>query len=181
VNGLITTKIVVEHTANPGQLLSITDSVPYHRTGQTYFDRKTGKGYVYGYNGTGGALTANSFTSLGPYYTTDSTDKDWAYFTPTNIAVVAYIVAPCAAIPSTYFGWSQFKGNNTGFICTSESRATAGAHMYIYDGGTKCAAASAWGVPNTTFAVVRAADTGATTVANVRLIGREALSTVNAG
>jgi hypothetical protein len=178
MNGLIATNIVVENTTNPGQLQTITDTVAYHRTGSTYFDKASGKGYVYGYAVS--TLTANSICYLRPFYNaTDGTDTDWEFTAVGSAAAVAcYVVAPCAAIPATYYGWAQFKGDNTAVAgLTNETRQTAGAHMIIHNEAAAVAAATAWGVPATCFAVVRVVNTTSTTVANLHFIGREITST----
>jgi hypothetical protein len=84
-----------------------------------------------------------------------------------------YIVTPCAAIPTLYYGWYQYKGDVTALTgCTSEAR-TAGDNMLVTAGVLSRGAAIAFGVDPKCFAIVRVANTAAGTTANVRLIGRE--------
>lgn len=172
---LIWPPIAVESTANPGQLLSVSDVTPYHRTGSVYFDRSTGKGYIYVYNGQGGTLTANAMYVATPFsYTTDSTDQDVKVDSPSDLATVTcYVVAPPAAILSTYYGWVQFKGDNTAVSgLTSEAR-TVGGQLQLVSGAGAYLTATA-DLPNaSTFGVVRVANTGASATGNIRFLGRE--------
>jgi len=168
------TSFVVEHTANPGQLLSITDSTPYHNTGQTYLDKATGKWYAYAQNNHTTTIAANAPAPLAAANDATSVRQGWATTVISDLGnACCYIVTPCAAIPTTYYGWYQFQGDVTALTgCTNEAR-TAGDQMEVTGGVLSRAAALGFGVGPKCFGIVRVANTGASTTANVYLIGRE--------
>jgi hypothetical protein len=176
---LIWPPITVENTANPGQLQSITDTVPYNRTGSVYFDKSTGKGYIYAYNAQGGTLTANAVYCVSAFgYTTDSTDKDVTIDTPSDLAATAsYVVAAVAALPSTYYGWVQYKGDNTAVSGLSSEARTAGGQVILKDALGVYAAATADLPVQTCFAVVRVANTAASATGNIRFLGQQVVGT----
>lgn len=182
MNGFVFEPIVVENTANPGQLQSITDSVPYHKCGQTYFDKDTGKGYVYIKNGSGSALVANTAYAATPIYLSTS-GVDWnlqvSAISDEGAGQALIVVVGISAIPSLYYGWVQFKGDVSSLItCTNEDRAV-GDFLCVIDGALTITAVSGYtsGVPNTCFAIVTTAQTtSSTTCTTCRLIGRETLA-----
>jgi hypothetical protein len=169
--------IVVENTTNPGQLLSVTDSTPYHVTGTTYLDRATGKAYVYAYNAHTATLTAHAPSFVAAYNNVGNVfDGVQSLTTVTDIGEnPCYVCSNVAAIPTLYYGWFQYRGNETALSgCTSEAR-TAGDNMVVTASVLSRAAAPAWGVDKKCFAIVRVANTAAGTTANVFLIGRECI------
>lgn len=172
-------KVILIDTAEIGQLKSVVDNVATTRTGTVYTERISGKGYFYAYNATGGALTANSMYAAVPGYSASDVDYDVQIVAVEDMDLTPVrVVFPVAAIPTAYYGWVQYKGdktNATGF--TSEARTVAGQMVLVNGAGAFLSTAPLFGPDPSAFAIVRVANTAASTTANIRLIGDPTIPT----
>jgi len=186
---LIWPPITVENTANPGQLQSITDTVPYHKCGQVAFGPNfatEGDMYMYVKNGTGGAVTAGTGYAIQPYYlATSGVDWNMQIKTLTDEGALQRILigVPQVAIPSLYYGWVKFCGDLTSFVgsiaCATETRVV-GDFLCMHNSVPTVVAVSGYdsGLPSNAFAIVTTANTvSSATCSACRLIGRECLNT----
>jgi len=183
---LITPIIVVENTANPGQLQSITDTVPYYKCGQVAYGPNyatEGDLYVYGRNAlASGAMSVGAFGYVAqPYYSaTSGVDWNLGFRAKTDLVGVSIPVVAQVAIPNLYYGWAKFAGDITSLTgCVSETRVV-GDQLTIYDATclVRAVATQVDGVNNNAFAIVTTANTvSATTCTACRLLGRAILST----
>ena len=102
-------RTLLKHTAEIGQLHSITDVNAQHTPGAEYVD-ENGAHYEYGYNGSGAACKQNracyrtwSTGDINPfYYKIAAADDEYCM-----------VGIPQSAIPSTYWGWFHWKGPTT--------------------------------------------------------------------
>jgi hypothetical protein len=183
MNGLLGRKVVVENTANPGQLQSITDTVAYHKCGSWYKDEVTGDVYVYGRNAlASGAVTVGAPYALAPYYSaTSGVDWNMGARSVTDLGVTAcYIGVPQVAIPNLYYGWFKIGGDITSLTgCANETRAV-GDNLIVHNGtfAVQAVSTQVWGIGSNAFAIVTTAQgSGSTTCTSCRLLAREITAT----
>jgi hypothetical protein len=187
MNGLILPAVVVENTANPGQLKSITDTVPYFKCGQVAFGPNyatEGDLYMYVKNGVGSAVTAGVAYAASPYYlATSGVDYDMqlATLSDEGAGQVLYVAVPQVAIPSLYYGWVKYKGDVTtltgSLACATETRVV-GDMLGLSNSAPTVTAVSGYtsGIYCSAFAIVTTANTvSSATVSACRLLGRETL------
>lgn len=163
----------IEATANPGQLLTITDSSPRHEVGQVAYDPETRKWYIYAYNGLGTAATAYKAVALEQMYSVADPPVNWQTDDLADAANAYYVVCALAAVPSTYYGWWEWKGDVDALSNLTSEAHTAGNDMIVHDGAAAEAAATSPGCPATAFGQVNVTNGSAATSADVYLFGRE--------
>ena len=162
----------IENTANPGQLLTITDSSPMHDVGQVAYDPTNGKWYIYALNSLGADATAYKAVALEQLYSVATPRVNWQV---DDIAVVAnayYVVCALSVIPDGEYGWWQWKGDVAALSNLTSEAHTAGNDMIVHNGAAVEAAATSPGCPATAFGQVNVSADAATS-ANVYLFGRE--------
>jgi len=172
-------RIMVPDSTAVGGLKSISDENPQYQTGTLFHDVGNNKKYVYIYNAQTDDLAANTFEIIYQQEDTSTAGTlaatNWQTIAYDDVpGTKVYCVAPAAAIPTLYCGWVQVQGDNTAMVVTSQARATVGSGLSLTHGGQYTLAAAEPGQSKSMFAIVRVANTGASTAANVYLIGEKA-------
>ena len=164
----------IEETANPGQLLTITDSSPMHKVGALYYNPDDDKTYIYAYNATGADAVQYSLEILENVYSAATPRVNWqAIGVSDSDGDMAYVCAPAAAIPTLYYGWWQVQGDVAAAAGLVSETRTAGEELIVTDTTYIAATAGTNGCEDAAFAIVNATTTAAATTANIYLLGRE--------
>ncbi len=164
---------LLKHTAEAGQLNSITDTAKKHKTGTVYYDDANEKAYVYAENSTTDALTAGAPFMVAVMADASGVTEVKAAAATNLPTTNAYFAVPPVATPASGFGWFQVQGDVAAVSgLVSEARTAGGTTVLHTDGTFLYAAAGAWGVSEHAFAYV-VTSTSAVTSANLDLIGRE--------
>jgi len=167
-------RIMVPTSTATGGLNTTGDTYPEHPTGTWVQNYKDGKAYVYVYNSSGSALVAGTAYCVQAQESSasDGYKKNFQIMAIADQAGSESLAAtPTTALGATKYGWAQFRGDQTALLLnTSETRA-AGVSISVTGGKFASLAAAEPGAVASVCALVRVANTAASSTANVYLTG----------